>query len=144
MVDSDGKPYHDPNLQSKKYFAFYSGAGWCPPCQAFSPNLVKFADDALPKHPELAIVMLNEDKTDADMLAYMKQEQMPFPAVPMSAFGKSALLNAYSTEVIPDLVVCDRFGKIVATNVLDAQGTRGDPADVITALNKILAQPAAQ
>jgi nucleoredoxin len=144
LVDSDGKPVHDPTLQNKKYFAFYSGAGWCPPCQAFSPDLVKYATATLPNHPELAFVMFNLDKTTPDMLAYMKQEQMPFPAVAMKDFTNCALLGFYSTEIIPDIVVCDRFGRIVATNILDAQGTRGDPEDTLKALDKILNQPAAQ
>jgi thiol-disulfide isomerase/thioredoxin len=137
LVDSDGKPYTDAQIQDKKYFAFYTGAGWCPPCQAFSPGLVKFASDALPKHPELAIVMLSNDKTESDMLAYMKQEQMPFPAVQLKDLNNSPLLITYSNEIIPDLVVTDRFGKIVATNV-DPQGNRGDPADTIIALSSIL------
>jgi nucleoredoxin len=142
LVDSDGKPYQG-DLQSKKYFAFYSGAGWCPPCQAFSPDLVKFANATLPNHPELQFVMLSNDKTTADMLTYMKQEQMPFPAVPMNVLNTSALLISYSNQIIPDLVVTDRNGKVVVSSI-DSQGNRGDPEDTLKQLGTILNQPAAQ
>ena len=62
LVGADGKPYHDEHLGDKKIFALYFGAGWCPPCQAFSPDFVKFVHDAMPRHPELAVVFLSDDK----------------------------------------------------------------------------------
>jgi thiol-disulfide isomerase/thioredoxin len=144
LVDSDGQPYHDDHLADKKYFAFYFGAGWCPPCQAFSPNLVAYLNDALPKHPELAAVLMSNDHSTPDMLAYMKQEKMPFPAVPPDALNNSPILSSYAGKIIPDMVIVDRFGKILAANE-DKDGNRGDPADTLTDLTKILAaQPPAQ
>lgn len=146
MVDADGKPYHDDHLQDKQYFLLYFGAGWCPPCLDFSPNLVKFANDALPKHPELAIVMFNEDKTPGDMLAYMKKENMPFPSVQQDIWLANATIAHYAQRIIPDVVVIDRFGKILADNdaTMDNQGNQGDPMGSINTLTQLLAAPPAQ
>jgi nucleoredoxin len=146
MVDADGRPYHDDHLQDKKYFMLYFGAGWCPPCLDFSPNLVKFANDALPKHPELAIVMFNEDKTPGDMLAYVKKENMAFPTVQQDVWLANATVAHYAGRIMPDVVVIDRFGKILADNdaVEDNQGNHGDPMDSINTLTQLLAAPPAQ
>jgi nucleoredoxin len=146
MVDADGKPHHDDHLQDKKYFVLYFGAGWCPPCLDFSPNLVKFANDALPRHPELAIVMLNEDKTPGDMLAYMQKENFPFPAVQQNVWLANAAIAHYAGRIMPDVVVIDRLGKILADNdaVEDTQGNHGDPMDSMNTLTQLLAAPPAQ
>jgi thiol-disulfide isomerase/thioredoxin len=138
LVDSDGKPYHDEHLNDKKFFALYFGAGWCPPCQAFSPDFVKFLNDAMPRHPELAVVFLSDDKQLADMLAYMKKEQMPFPAVPPNVVTHSSPLSNYEVQLIPHLVIVDRFGKALADND-DGRGNRIDPMDTVAALGKLLA-----
>jgi thiol-disulfide isomerase/thioredoxin len=141
MVDADGKPYHDDHLGEKKIFALYFGASWCPPCHAFSPDFVKFLNDAMPRHPELAVVMLSNDQQPGPMLGYMKEEKMPFPAVPLTELNRSTLLLNYAAKMIPELVIVDRFGKQLASND-DRQGNRGDPKDTIAALGKLLASPA--
>jgi len=143
LVDADGKPYHNDHLGDKKIFAFYFGANWCAPCHAFSPDFVKFLDDALPQHPELAAVLLSNDQQPDQMLAYMKEEKMPFPAVPLKDLNQSSLLSSYAAEMIPHLVIVDRFGKVLAYND-DNHGNRTDPKDTITALNHLLTPPATQ
>ena len=138
LVDADGKPYDDKQLAEKKYFALYFGANWCAPCHAFSPTLVKFLDVALPKHPELAAVMMSNDEQPAQMLTYMKEAKMPFPAVPLKDLNRSPLLLSYAAKMIPHMVVVDRFGKVLATND-DEQGNRSDPEDTVKALGRLLA-----
>lgn len=145
MIDADGKPYHDEHLQDKKFFALYFGAGWCPPCRTFSPDLVKFATDALPRHPELAIVLLSNEHQPQDTLAYMKDEKMPFPAVQPAQLDQCSLLTAYAstTKLIPHFVVVDRFGKVLVDNT-DGQGNLTDTSDAIATLQKLLSAPAVQ
>ncbi len=138
VIDSSGKPVHDEHLKDRRIFAFYFGAGWCPPCHEFSPDFVKFMNEAGPAHPELQTVFLSRDKTPADMLAYMKQENMPFPGVRMNDIDHSAVLNKYSAQIIPQLIIVDRFGKVLASND-DHNGNRGDPKDTIEDLRKLLA-----
>jgi len=138
MVDAEGRPYRDDHLQDKKYFALYFGASWCAPCHAFSPALVKFLNDALPKHPELEAVFLSDDKTLPPMYAYMKEEKMPMPAVPPQSVNQSSFLLSYASQMIPQLVIVDRFGRVLATSD-DNHGNRVDPEDTLGVLSKILA-----
>ncbi|HXP59283.1 MAG TPA: thioredoxin-like domain-containing protein [Dongiaceae bacterium] len=139
LVDAEGRPVRDP-LGDKKIFAFYFGANWCAPCHAFSPDLVRFLDDALPRHPELEAVLMSNDQQPAQMLAYMREAKMPFPAVPLSDLNRSSLLSGYAVKMIPHLVVVDRFGKLLASND-DDRGNRADPKDTVDALGKLLGGP---
>ncbi|MGD1030468.1 MAG: thioredoxin-like domain-containing protein [Opitutaceae bacterium] len=138
LVDSDGKPCHDDHLEGKKFFAFYFGANWCQPCHDFSPGFVKFLNGVMPQHPELAVVLMSNDPQPAQMLAYMKEEKMPFPAVPQKDLLQSSLLMSYAAKMIPHLVIVDRFGKVLATSD-DSNGNRFDPMDTAAALGKMLA-----
>jgi thiol-disulfide isomerase/thioredoxin len=140
LVDENGKPYHDERLPEKKIFVFYFGASWCPPCRAFSPDFVKYLNDAMPKHPELAVVLMSNDQQPDKMLEYMKEEKMPFPAVPLRDLNQNSLLLSYAAQVIPELVIVDRFGKVLASND-DHHGGRVDPKDTLATLGKLLAAP---
>ena len=141
MVDAEGKPYADSRLGEKKVFALYFGAGWCAPCHEFSPDLVKYLDGALPRHPELAAVFLSDDKQDDQMLAYMREEKMPMPAVPHGALEHSPFLLGFGARIIPQLIIVDRFGNVLASND-DRHGNRGDPKDTIGDLDHLLAAQA--
>jgi nucleoredoxin len=136
-LDSNGRPYADPDPDVKKLYALYFGAIWCAPCHAFSPDLVKYLNDAMPKHRELGAVFLSEDKQVGPMLEYMKEEGMPFPAVPPDALAKSPILMSFAARMIPQLVIVDRFGTVLATNE-DQKGNRGDPKDTIGELDRLL------
>ncbi len=138
MVDADGKPYHDEHLEDKKFFAFYYGADWCPPCRASTPDVVKFANDALPKHPELAMVFMYNNVQPGDMLGYMKEEKLPFPAVSTADQKQNPLLRTYASREIPQLVVVDRFGKLLATSD-DDHGNRLDVTDTMKVLSQLMA-----
>lgn len=139
LVTADGKPYHE-DLSGKQIFALYYGAGWCPPCRAFSPDFVKYVNETTPKHPEFAVIFLNDDKQIPEMLAYMQQEKMPFPATNMKDWNQNNLLTSYSSQLIPQLVIVDRFGKVLATSD-DNKGRRLEPKETLTVLTKILKGP---
>ena len=140
LVNADGTAYHDEHANDKKIFVLYFGANWCAPCHEFSPELVKFLDEALPKHPELAAVMVNDDDKPEDMLAYMKSAKMPFPAMAKKNVTRANPISNYQVKTIPHLVIVDRFGKVLATNDTD-KDDRTDPADTIVALKKLLVSP---
>jgi thiol-disulfide isomerase/thioredoxin len=144
MVDSDGNPYKDDHLQDKKMFALYFGANWCAPCHSFSPGYVSFMTDALAQHPDLAAVFMNEDPQLDQMLGYMKDEKMPFPGVPQSSWQQNNVVAQYAGKIIPDLVIIDRFGKILVSRE-DPNGQMSGADDALAAFKTFLAaQPATQ
>jgi len=113
LVDSSGQAV-SPNLEDTRIFALYYGASWCPPCRQFSPGFVKYIDQISAQNPKLTVVMMSNDKADAEMLKYMKSEKMPWLAMPLAKLQRSPLFLGYTKGYIPQLVIVDRSGKILA------------------------------
>ena len=96
------------------YLAIYHGAGWCPPCQRFSPRLAQFYHDADKARRRFQLVMVDYDPSDADMAAYMRQHAMEFPAVRRAGAGA---WGAATGRGIPNLVIVDTgTGRVVASS----------------------------
>ncbi len=114
LVDASGRATDPAGLEDTQVFALYFGASWCPPCRAFSPELVKFIDRVGPANPRLTVVLVSSDKTDAAMLGYMKEEKMPWTALSRERLTKSPSLVAYTKGGIPQLVIVDRQGAVLA------------------------------
>jgi nucleoredoxin len=111
MVDSDGNAAK-VDVEGSKVFALYYSASWCGPCRQFSPSLVKYVNEVAAANPKLTVVLVSSDEKDADMFKYMKEDKMPFMAVPM-AKSPSVLLG-YAKGSIPQLTIVDRYGKVLA------------------------------
>jgi len=96
------------------YLAVYHGAGWCSPCQQFSPRLAEFYHDADKTRFRFQLVMVNYDQSDEDMVAYMRQHKMEFPAVSRSRAGA---WGASTGSGIPNLIIIDTSsGKVVTSS----------------------------
>ena len=83
LIDANGKAVDLTTLKNKTV-AVYCSAHWCPPCRIFTPQLVRFANANKTK---LAVVFISSDKDESQMLAYMKETKMPWPAVPFRSAG---------------------------------------------------------
>lgn len=108
LVDSDGKPA-TVDLDSAKIFAVYYGANWCPFCHEVSPALVKAMNEIGPRNPHLVFVMINDDDEPAQMLKYMKEAQMPWPALPKADAIKVGVLRSMM-QIEPQLRLLDHYG----------------------------------
>jgi nucleoredoxin len=108
-------PFNSSNLNSVKYFAFYYSASWCPPCRAFTPKLVDFYNQFKPQHPNFELIFVNHDNSAADMLSYVKDDSMPWPAARFEDIDGSNA-NQYCGEGIPDLVLVDDAGKVLSNS----------------------------
>jgi len=113
MVDSSGKPFTHPGLDETKVFVFYYGAGWCKPCQLMSPELVKWVKANAASNPHMTVIMLSGDEKESEMLAYMKERKMPWPAVAREAWLASPVFKSMSKGTYPQLLITDRFGKVI-------------------------------
>ena len=58
-------------LAGKKLIAVYYSAHWCPPCRAFTPELVKFYDETKANHPDFELVFVSSDHSAKEMKEYM-------------------------------------------------------------------------
>jgi nucleoredoxin len=137
LVDARGKPVSSAAHETASVYVLYFGASWCGPCRKFSPSLVKFAAEVGAANPKLAIALLSNDRSDADMQAYMQDEKMPWPGMPLATLQKTPLLLGYSIGSIPHLVVVDRHGKVLTSSF---QGGRYvGPDQALKDLGKLLA-----
>ena len=108
-------PYDDTALEGLKYIAIYFSAGWCPPCHRFTPSLVKDYPKLKALNPNFELVFASNDKNENEMLSYMLEFKMPWPAV---EFDKRRLapLGRYKARGIPNLV----FIEAATGNVISA------------------------
>ncbi len=136
MVGADGKPFTKDKLDDTRIFALYFGASWCGPCRQFSPTFVKFVNDNAAQNPKLTVVMISNDKDEAAMLKYMTDEKMPWPAVSFAALNKAPVFVGYQGNGIPQLVLLDRHGKVLADSFENGQYV--GPLPVMQQLAKML------
>ncbi|HEX8309741.1 MAG TPA: thioredoxin-like domain-containing protein [Chthoniobacteraceae bacterium] len=66
MEGKELKKFDDAPLAEAKYFAFYYSASWCPPCRAFTPDLVKFYKRRKRTNPNFELVFVSNDRSAED------------------------------------------------------------------------------
>jgi len=118
MIDKNGKDVDRDTALGNKIVGIYFSASWCPPCNTFSPLLVNFRN----KHSdEFEVVFASADNSKAEMLQYMIDKKMDFPAVECNTSGASALYSKYNITGIPSLVIVSPSDGTTITT-----GGRGD------------------
>jgi thiol-disulfide isomerase/thioredoxin len=120
LVDNAGKTVDLATLKNKTV-AVYCSAHWCPPCRAFTPELVKFANANKTK---LAVVFISSDRAEDEMFTYMKETKMPWPAVPFKSAGGSAIQKEQGVTGIPTLLVYGKDGQLLTKNGRDLDGLK--------------------
>jgi len=124
VMGPDGFPHGFKNerLAGIKYWAFYYSASWCPPCRAFTPELVSFYNSFKPSHPDFELIFIDEDSSDGDMINYMKADSMTWPAVWFQDLHNPGLpLGQYQGSGIPDLVLVDADGHVLSNSFRNGQ-----------------------
>jgi nucleoredoxin len=105
--------FDDETLAKKNLIALYFSAHWCPPCRKFTPQLVEFYKRVAPQHPEFEIVFVSNDRSSSNMADYMRETQMPWPAIDFAKLPGKEALKKYAGKGIPCLVVLDATGKVI-------------------------------
>lgn len=130
--------YYDDELNRKKIYGLYFSAHWCGPCRKFTPQLVAYYNQIAREHPEFEIIFVSADKSADAMAGYMRDNGMPWPAVEYSKLASIAALQKYAGRGIPDLVIVDSSGKVLADSYV--KGSYVGPAKVLDDLNAIFAR----
>jgi nucleoredoxin len=108
------RPYADSDFEKKKVIGLYLSAQWCGPCREFTPKLVAYYNKVVATHPEFEIVFVSNDKTAPQMERYMRDDQMPWPALNFDKVAGNTGLRKYFGDSIPCLVIVDESGKVIA------------------------------
>lgn len=117
LVFLDGKklkPFDATSLAGKKYYAIYRSASWCPPCRAFTPDLVSFYKRKKADQGKFEVIFVSSDRSEEEMAGYMAEDKMPWPAVDYAKRGKRLPITGHGGRGIPDLLIMDAEGKVLS------------------------------
>ena len=129
--------FDDEALEKKKLIALYFSAHWCAPCRKFTPELVDYYNRVATQHPEFEIVFVSFDKSQFAMETYMREANMPWPAIDFPKLGGKEAIRKYAGDGIPCLVLVDATGKVISSTYAGAQYL--GPAKVLGDLDAIFA-----
>jgi thiol-disulfide isomerase/thioredoxin len=99
-------------------------ASWCGPCRAVMPDLEDFYQKYR-EQDQFEFLMVSRDHSKEAMHSYMKDYEMPWPAIPYEKIKQSGLSKKYNVRGIPHLIVLDASGELI---------TRGHPASLLSRL----------
>lgn len=113
LLNASGAPVDASVLNDKELTAFYFSASWCPPCRAFTPLLVEYANM---NKERMNVVLVSGDRSAEDQQKYLDNYKMPFYAVRHDSAPVYTLNSEFGVRFIPTLVVVDRNGKVLTTD----------------------------
>jgi thiol-disulfide isomerase/thioredoxin len=138
LEDGRLRPFDMRKLNGVKFYGIMFSAGWCGPCRAFAPHLLESYRSLKSLYPEFELVLMSNDHSADDMLAYMREENMPWPAVKFSERGAVDELRRLGGSGIPDLVLIDSDGRVLADSFKG--GDYLGPDSVLDAAWRVLKQ----
>ena len=113
LYDDNAKPTTLGATNADTKFLFYYSASWCPPCRAFTPDLVRFAR----RHDDnLQVVLIPSDKTLEKAAGYLDDYRMPWPLYDTFENSLSSPLPRNPNGYIPTMVLTDADGKVLLAN----------------------------
>jgi hypothetical protein len=129
--------FDDEALEKKKLIALYFSAHWYALCRKFTPQLVDYYNRVAPQHPEFEIIFVSNDRSQFAFESFLKETQMPWPAIDYQKVASKTAINKYAGEGIPDLVLLDASGKVVSDSYAGKEYL--GPQKVLADLDQIFA-----
>ncbi len=117
-----------------RYFVFLRGQSSCPITRNFAPTFIRYCNGIKSSHPEVEVVYLTIESLP-DTLKFAKELGFDWRTVTYEETTMSSV-NPYIDGRIPQLIVMDRTGKVLANGI---QSTA--PA-ALQQLDALLKQPA--
>ncbi len=124
LLDPGGKQIAVSSLKDKK-IAIYFSAKWCPPCRAFTPELVKFYNKLKKDKKPFELVFVSSDRDEKQMSDYIKSYKMPWLTVSYSSNFRQKLQKQFGVSGIPYLVIINSSGKILSNTGRSDVSSRG-------------------
>ena len=113
LVKADGTTdAADAVLGDKEMILFYFSAHWCPLYRQFTPMLKDFFQE-LPETAGVQIVFVSSDRSEADMLSYMKDSHGEWFATQHNSSVANGLKSKFNISGIPTLVVVKKDGTLI-------------------------------
>jgi nucleoredoxin len=131
--------FDDETLDRKKLIALYFSAHWCAPCRKFTPTLVDYYNRVATQHPEFEIIFVSLDKSQFAFETYLREANMPWPAIDYQKLAGKDGIRKYAGDAIPCLVLVDQTGKVISDSFAGKEYV--GPGKVLTDLDAIFAAP---
>lgn len=115
LIDSRGEKFTlgaDGGLP--KYYIFYYSASWCPPCRAFTPDLVKFHRRMKARDASFEVILVPNDNSEEEEIAYLADYRMPWPGIAWNARGNREIPRNPG-DGIPAVRLTDANGETLLT-----------------------------
>jgi len=93
-------------------------ATWCGPCKAELPNLKAIYKKYHPLGFEVVGISLDRPHTREKVLAFLQQNEMPWPQFYPGDSGKNELATRFGAYVIPMALLLNKEGLLVCDNAL--------------------------
>ena len=118
LVNKNGSPWGASLKNSGvKVLALYFSAHWCPPCRQFTPMLKSAFEEYKSSNPssnKLSVVFISGDRSQDEMLSYMREAHGNWPGVPPGSSLQQSLNTAFQVRGIPSLIAVDINGEILS------------------------------
>jgi nucleoredoxin len=114
----------DDLRQPGSYFALYFSAHWCPPCRAFTPELVSTYNKVVGAGKKFQVIFCSMDKDKSQFDEYYGT--MPWATLPFQDSRVKMLAEEFGLKGIPTLVILDNNGAVV--NLEGRAAVGGDPS----------------
>ena len=115
ILSNDRLISYDPGEKPEPdIYLIYFSAHWCPPCQRFTPELVKAyhrLQELIPKRFE--VVYISNDNTENEQEKYAREAMMPWPVLKYSEVGHATVIQRWAGDGIPCLVALTPEGKLI-------------------------------
>lgn len=108
-----GKTAKYKDALKDKTILLYFTASWCPPCRAFTPKLVKFAE----KHKDnVVVVVVSRDSQEDAALKYMKKNKAEMFYMIPPGKESNRLSQKFGIRGIPSVVAISKNGEVITKN----------------------------
>jgi len=111
-----GKPEPLDTNALPRYLVFLRGSSGCSITRGFTPKLVKYYQEMKPKHPEFEIIYLTTEPMP-DTESFAKEMGFSWRAVEYEATGAVPSVSKPIDGKLPQLIVMDRSGKVLANGI---------------------------
>ncbi|EFN83931.1 nucleoredoxin [Harpegnathos saltator] len=115
LLPCGGRDSNEPMLHEELRHCFkgvYFSAHWCPPCKAFTPQLVDTYQRIRERGHDFEVIFVSSDRSEDSYNAYT--ETMPWLRIPFSQEERRRkLARALDVQAIPTLVILDPRDNII-------------------------------
>eukprot|EP00771_Trimastix_marina_P001231 gnl/Trimastix_PCT/2286.p1 GENE.gnl/Trimastix_PCT/2286~~gnl/Trimastix_PCT/2286.p1 ORF type:complete len:180 (+),score=39.96 gnl/Trimastix_PCT/2286:38-541(+) len=107
LVAADGSPVSVEEALNGKWVGIFFCATWSKPCRDFVETLITFRQALLEAGKPFEVVLVGYERTPADLLRAMQEQQMPWPALAPNTPHEAAIKRQFPLDGVPALAVLD-------------------------------------